>query len=407
MKIGLDARFLTHPQPGGFKTYTTNLLNALAQIEDGNDYVVYLDREPEDGCPLPDSPRFTYRVTPGNLPIIGMPYREQIALRRQIARDRLDLAHFMCNTAPLHMSIPYVVTLHDTIQVDQSISFGRTRQDHKQWALNFYSKQSILHAIGSAAQIITVSREERSLIHARLGVPQERISVTHLAPNPLYRPATTVQRQHWRRDLAEAYGIRTPFVLAVGYEPRKNIPLVLRSFAALAHDCPEVSLVVVAAQAEQRAAFQALADRLGLAQRIWILGPLPSHELVRFYNLAELFVFPSERESFGLPPLEAMACGAPTVALNATSLPEVLRDGAMLLDDLAVDTWSSAMGQVLENQALRFDLQQRGLRRAAMLTWHQCALDTLAVYRAAAVSAPASLEFQPAGFGDLSLQKDG
>ena len=115
MRIGIDARFLTHPQKGGFKTYSENLIAALAQIDRDNEYVLYIDRQPEQDTKLPDSANFSYRIIRGDIPYIGMPWREQTRLSRQVSRDKLDLLHSPCLTAPLRLSCASVLTIHDMI----------------------------------------------------------------------------------------------------------------------------------------------------------------------------------------------------------------------------------------------------------------------------------------------------
>lgn len=115
MRIGFDARFLTHPQAGGFKTYTENLVSALAAVDRDNEYVLYLDRKPGGRDAVPAAPNFTSRIVPASLPLAGMPWREQVALPRQAARDRIDLLHCPCLTAPLRLACPLVVTIHDML----------------------------------------------------------------------------------------------------------------------------------------------------------------------------------------------------------------------------------------------------------------------------------------------------
>src|SRR5512142_235848 len=115
MRIGIDARFLTHPQPGGFKTYVENLVPALAMVDTKNEYVLYLDRTPGNGCRLPAAPNFGIRVVPGSAPVVGMAWREQVSLTRQAAKDGIELFHAPCLTAPLRLACPLVVTIHDMI----------------------------------------------------------------------------------------------------------------------------------------------------------------------------------------------------------------------------------------------------------------------------------------------------
>ena len=383
MRIGIDARFLTHPQPGGFKTYTQSLLSALGALDTGDEYVVYLDRAPTAETLLPASPHFRYRVVPGTLPVAGMPWREQIGLRRQLARDGVHLFHFPCNTAAVGLALPYVVTLHDTIQLTTPTPLGRSPGQWKHWAITTYSKQSVVHAARGATCLLTVSECVREDIHATLGIPQERIAVTYQGPNPRFVPVDAARHQTWRADLATRLDVPGSFILGVGYEARKNMPLLIDAFAQLAATVPDVMLVIVAAEAEARDRLWKRAVARGLGQQARILGRLPFEDLLRLYSLAELFVFPSGREGYGLPPLEAMACGVPTIVMRASSLPEVVQDGALLVDGADVQTWAAAMSRVLADADLRASLRERGLARVRQLTWQKCAEATAAVYQQA------------------------
>jgi glycosyltransferase involved in cell wall biosynthesis len=381
MKIGIDARFLTHPQAGGFKTYTENLIRALSQIDDANDYVVYVDR-PVPEVMFPSKNNFRLRVVGGTLPLIGMVFREQVALRRFIAKDKPDVVHFLCNTAPLNIKEKYCVTLHDTIQVtiDQNFRIGKSLADHKLWAITAYSGWVINKTAKLARRIITVSDCEKTQISKYLNIAPYRICVTHLAPNPLFTQGTPEAKEKWRAAMCGKFDLHGRFILGIGYEARKNIPLLIDAFSKIESDHPNLNLVIVVAHQGQRLYFQQLISELRLNSRVIILAALPPIDLVALYNLAEVFVFPSERESFGLPPLEAMACGTPTLAMNMSSIPEILRDGAMLINGKDVQTWSNAIKQVLADENLRSDLVSQGLKRAAELTWERCARETINVY---------------------------
>jgi glycosyltransferase involved in cell wall biosynthesis len=382
MRIAIDARFLTHPQPGGFKTYTTNLVNALGQIDEENEYILYLDRIPTDET-FPQGKNFSWQVVPGTLPGLGMPLREQIILRQRIRADKVDLIHFLCNTATVNIPQKYIVTLHDTIQVTDTASFLSLGNlgAYKRWTIMAYSKWTILKTVHCADRIVTVSNHEKIKIVQQLKVAPEHIAVTHLAPNGLFSPVTLLQRETWRKELRQRIRLPCKFILGIGYEPRKNIPLLIKAFAQIANEYPTLGLVIVAAAAEQRVAFQSIANELGLAERAIVLGALSAHELAMLYNLAEVFVFPSERESFGLPPLEAMACGVPTLAMNMSSIPEIVQDGALLIDGKNVGIWADALRRIIGDQRLRSSLIEHGLQRAAQLNWQKCAQATIQIYQ--------------------------
>lgn len=387
MKIGIDARFLSHPQRGGFKTYTKNLITALTEVDQVNEYYIYLDRPLSENFPSKKE-NWHYKVVNGMVPVVGMPIREQFSLKRQIARDQLDAAHFLCNTAPLKIKGPYVVTLHDTIQVTAQNRFmpseGLTAL--KQWAILAYSKQAINHSLKSACQIITVSNYEKQQISSQFGIPLGRICSIYLAPNPIYRPATLGDKSIWRSKLPGLYGIHRKFLLGVGWEPRKNIEFLIEIFSQLQSDYENLDLVIVCAEERKRLYFENLIVNHGVQGRAVVLGSLPAEELVMLYNLADAFVYPSERESFGLPPLEAISCGAPTIAMNKSSVPEILRDGAILIDGKNHRDWIDAIERILSDRDTRSGLVERGLRRAAQFSWRRCAEETVQIYQEMAKS---------------------
>jgi glycosyltransferase involved in cell wall biosynthesis len=359
------------------------LINALSLVDRTNTYVLYVDRPPAEAT-LPKKDNFTCQVVDIKLPVAGMPAREQIILRRRIAQEDLDIVHFLCNTAPVGVAGKFVVTLHDTIQLTnpQTFRYVTGLSAYKRWAISAYSRWAILKTAQAANKIITVSSYEKTQIREHLGIAPERICVTHLAPNPLFTPASQELKKKWRSKVHQEFGIQSRFILAVGYEPRKNIPLLIETFSRFAQDYPHINLVVVAAEEQSRGFFQQLAREWDIDERVIILGAVSPRDLVVLYNLAEIFVFPSERESFGLPPLEALACGTPVVAMKMTSIPEILQDSALLIEGKDVQTWADAIVQVITDDNLRSRLVNKGVEQAAKFSWERCAKETLQAYRA-------------------------
>lgn len=382
MKIAIDARFLTHPQVGGFKTYTTNLINSLSRVDNENQYVLYLDRPPID-CDLPQTKNFSYRVVPFSIPGLGMPYREQFALRREITRDAPDVIHFLSNTAPVRMNRKFVLTLHDTIQLSNhyTLKFPVKSSNNKIWAITLYSKWVIHRTATNAKSVITVSGYEKEQIIKDLHIPSERISVTHLAPNPIFKPANEEAKKSSRQDIIKKYGIRQKFILGIGHEPRKRIPQLIKAFSTIAPDHPDLDLVIVSAEERQRSEFQNVVNKLNLSDRVVILGAFSQADLKILLNLAEMFVFPSERESFGLPPLEAMACGAPVIASRRTSIPEIVGNAALLIDNLEPKDIANGIDRILNDGSLKAKLISNGFDRVANFSWEKCAKQTIDIYK--------------------------
>jgi len=382
VRIGLDARFLTHPQPGGFKTYTVNLVNALGELDNDIEYVVWVDRIPRN-VTLPRHESLSYRVVRGDVPLVGTPWREQVGLRRQISRDRVDLVHFLCNTAAVGLRYPFVVTLHDTIQLSlrHGLSSVMASGGLKRLAIDTYSRQSIIKTARRAARVITVSEFEKTLVSRALEIPGKRISVTHEAADPVFAEASEADRVASRVRLEAEHGIRSPFIMGLGYERRKKVGLLIDAFARLSRSLPDLQLVVVAAEEGRRETLRRLAVERGVGDRSFFLDRQPREGLACLFNLTKAFVFPSERESFGLPILEAMACGAPVIAMNSTSIPEVAGGAALLIDGANPDVWATAIRRVLCESELAYTLQAGGRRRAASMSWKRCAEATVGVYR--------------------------
>jgi len=383
VRIGLDARFLTHPQPGGFKTYTVNLVRALGELATDIEYVVWIDRIPRD-VELPQSDSLTYRVVRGTFPLVGTAWREQVGLRHQIARDRVDLVHFLCNTSTVGLGHPpFVVTLHDTIQVSERthLSSMMAPGELKRRAIDEYSRQSIIRSIRRAARVITVSEFEKNLVTERLALPREQVVVIHEAPDPVFVKASEADRAAWRAELRAKHGIQGPFIMGLGFERRKKVALLIDAFARLSGALPNAQLVVIAAEENRRERLQQWAVERGVGDRSLFLGRQSRAALARLFNLTEAFVFPSERESFGLPVLEAMACGAPVIAMRSSSIPEVAGDGALLIDGTDPDAWTTAIRRVLCESEFAEGLRARGRRRATSMTWKRCAEATVQVYR--------------------------
>lgn len=380
MRIGIDARFLTHPQAGGFKTYSQNLVAALAEIDTENEYILYLDRAPNGSTQLPNCPNFTFRVIPGTMPMVGMLFREQVSLSRQAARDKLDLLHSPSLTAPLQLSCPSVVTIHDMIwYFPERFSIG-TPSSGKRKFMEWYFRVVPKLAARRANQIITVSHAAKESIVQYLQIPPERIFVTHEAASPIYGQ---VNESIKLGALRQKHQLPPDFILAIGSaDPRKNLATLIQAYALLPAALRErYHLVIVWTHSFLASDMARQVETLGLNSQVRFLERVSNSDLVLLYNAAALFVFPSRYEGFGLPLLEALACGTPVVAANNSSIPEIVGDAGRLVETEDTGSLAEAMDQILSNPSVSAAMVEKGLIQAAGFSWQKCAQETLAVYR--------------------------
>ena len=214
-----------------------------------------------------------------------------------------------------------------------------------------------------------------------LGCPEEKIRVVHNGlDHDLFHPMTPSEEFKSRYGLLD----ENHYLLYVGSEnPRKNLPRLVQAFAAARKQLPNLKLIKIGAPDHpgQYALLQEMIRKLHLEEALQWVGQVSHQDLVSFYNYADAFAFPSLYEGFGLPPLEAMACGTPVICSNAASLPEVTGDAALQVDPMDVDGWVKAIIQVITDKTLQEDLKLRGLERAAKFTWANTVQKTIEVYQ--------------------------
>jgi glycosyltransferase involved in cell wall biosynthesis len=273
---------------------------------------------------------------------------------------------------------PVVVTVHDIVPY-------LTRRQRGMQAYGSIWERWLdalaTRALARADALIAVSAYTRETVVQALGYPAERVwIVSEGVDHALFHPRKVPP------DFDAQYGLDPcgRYLLYVGSEnPRKNLPFLLRAFARLRQVLPDVRLIRVGAvqYLPQARALQEQIERLGLSNVVLHYPSVSDEDLALFYNRASLFVFPSLYEGFGLPPLEAMACGTPVVCSNAASLPEVVGDAAIMVDPYDVEGLAEAMYRVLTDAGLREKLRAKGLERARQFTWERTARETVAVYQ--------------------------
>jgi glycosyltransferase involved in cell wall biosynthesis len=384
MRIGIDARFLTHPQKGGFKTYTENLISALAEIDKENSYFLYLDRPPNQQIKLPKQTNFQYRVVLGTNPVFGMAWREQIGLPYFVAKDRLDLFHAPCLTAPLRIKCPLVVTIHDMIWYSSRYTTKDTVSG-KRKLMNWYIYHITQLAARKSSLVLTVSQASKDRIIQELGITADKVFVTYEGVNPIFRQITDITQIH---DVRTKYQLASDYILAIGSaDPRKNISTLVHAYAQLLDKLKRTyQLVIIWNHPLMADKLKSQVEDLGLNKKVRFLTQVSDEDLVLLYNGASLFVFPSLEEGFGLPPLEAMACGTPVIAGNNSSIPEIVQNAAILVNTADPQRISQSIYKLFTDPSLKSNLIPEGLKRVSDFSWKKCALETISAYRKAFIS---------------------
>ena len=379
MKALIDAHMLGADETGN-ETYIRGLLQGLLEI--GVPQVVAV-RESGLRALAPTSDPGEAGVTARDADV---PAHDVRLLRRgsDVARLLIELPELArnCGAALLHCTyvapprspVPTVVTVHDVSFVRFPEAF--TLRDRALLGT------AVPYSARRARAVITPSEHARREVVELLGIPEQRVHVTPEASGPEFRPVAPAERAEALRRC----GVDGPFVLALGnLQPRKNLRRLLDAWRRLREaDLLEGHRLVLAGGAHgKREPVARIVAEAGLGDSVLFPGYVPHADLPALYSGATAFVYPSIYEGFGLPVLEAMACGAPVACSNAASLPEVAGDAALLFDPLDSDAIAASLGALLADEGLRAALVARGCSRAAGFSWAACARRTLAAYESA------------------------
>ncbi len=366
MRIGLDAR-LNGYRRGGIATYNEQLLEALAALAPDIEWRAL--QHASQRAPLVESAAVR-RVSLHTPPHHRL---EASLLPLELLPLRLDVLHCPDFVAPRWRPCRAVVTIHD-------LAFLHFPEILDDAARRYYSQ--VRDSVWHADAVIAVSEATRHDISMLLDLPPERVSVIYEAAAPLFRPdppppgTTEVINGH-----AVQAGTFALFVSTL--EPRKNLTTLLRALRVCCDRYPTqpYHLVVAGARGWRDQDIFATVRDLRLYDRVTFLGSVPLEDLRWLYNACLFYINPSLYEGFGLPVLEAMACGAPCLVSDSSSLPEITGDAALLVPPRIIDAWISAFLLLWEDIDQRADLSRRGLTQAARFSWQRAASETLTVYQ--------------------------
>jgi len=369
--IGLNAHLLSLTETyrgAGINWYIRNLLTYLPGVDRDNRYTAFIG----DGRFTGPGLALKLSRLPTSRPSIRI-FWEQVVQPFALQKERVDLLHALAFVTPLLSPCPSVVTIHDLSFLLYPEGFKRS----KRFYLGLFTRLSARRA----RRIIAVSKSTKRDVVRLLGVSPGKVEVVYSGIVEAFRPLAEDRVTAFRSKR----GLPERFILFVGtIEPRKNVTRLIEAFATLRPCDPAPwKLVIGGAKGWFYEDVFARVGQLGLEGQVMFPGYIPVSELPLWYNAAELFVYPSLYEGFGLPLLEAMACGTPVVAANTSSLPEVVGQAGLTVDPLDVEGLAEAMRRALDDEALRQEMRERGLQRARGFSWTKTAQETVQVYRRA------------------------
>lgn len=363
MRIGIDARMAYYTE-AGIGQYIRRLVQGLARVESPDEFILFQSRK--DASVMANSHRFQRR----NLWTPSHHRFEQWVLPLEIALTPVDVLHSPDFIPPFRRNTRSVITIHD-------LHFLRYPHFLTPGSARYYSQ--IDQAVQATDHIIAVSESTKQDTMNLLGVPADKITVIYEAANPAFRPIDDAEALE---AIRRKYNLPQTFILFVStIEPRKNIPTLLRALRVLLdRHGPLASLVIVGKKGWlYQEVFETVA-RLNLEQDVRFLGHVPLEDLVLLYNAATIHVHPAFYEGFGLPPLEAMMCGTPTIVSDVSSLPEVVGDAGWRVPPEDVEGWAAAIGRLLNDAELRAEMRRKGFKQARRFSLERMARETLDVY---------------------------
>lgn len=355
---------------GGPESYEVSLFPELARAVPEDEHHLYCLSQAAANA-FGELPRHVkVRVLKPDVRWLSIPFSLPLAMNR----DGIELLH-VTFTPPPYSPARYVFTVHDVSMFE--------RPEFYPTSIRFRLTRLIRRGLEKAVMVLCVSEHCKASVAERFGIREDRLAVAHHGVSPRFRRMNREDAVHHVRN---RFGLDPPFLLHVGkYEKRKNLMRLLEAYDGFRHETGQTPRLVLAGKRDWLAS--EIADEIGrrnLGESIVELGYVASADLPYLHNAAEMLVFPSLWEGFGLPVIEAMACGLPVIASTVTCLPEIAGDAALYVDPYCVDDLAHAMCNLHRDEALRQLLVSKGLRRAEQFTWRKCAEATADAYRRAA-----------------------
>ncbi|MCS2404176.1 glycosyltransferase family 4 protein [Bacteroides salyersiae] len=378
MKIAIEAQRIFRPNKHGMDFVALETIRELQKIDHENEYFIFVSPGSRHHC-LNES---------DNMHIVELrcpsyPLWEQVALPRAVARVRPDLLHCTSNTAPVKCPVPLVLTLHDIIFLEKRQSSSRSLYQEMGW---HYRRLVVPRILSECRKIITVSNFECNRIREALNLPKDRLTAVYNGYSPHFRqmpPAPEIVHKYIPSD---------DYLFFLGNtDPKKNTPRVLKAYGLYLRQSKHKRPLLIADLKEE--AIDGILSAEGIKEvkpYLSFPGYIPNADLTALYNGAFAFLYPSLRESFGIPMLESMACGTPVIAGNTSAMPEIAGEGALLADPLDENDIARKILLLEEDDTFYQQQVDYGLERVKLFSWRKSAEALLKIYKEIIIHKPQS-----------------
>lgn len=377
MKIAIEAQRIFRPNKHGMDFVALETIRELQKIDHENEYFIFVSPGPDHCLNESDNMHIVELRCP------SYPLWEQVALPRAVARVRPDLLHCTSNTAPVKCPVPLVLTLHDIIFLEKRQSSSRSLYQEMGW---HYRRLVVPRILSECRKIITVSNFECNRIREALNLPKDRLTAVYNGYSPHFRqmpPAPEIVHKYIPSD---------DYLFFLGNtDPKKNTPRVLKAYGLYLRQSKHKRPLLIADLKEE--AIDGILSAEGIKEvkpYLSFPGYIPNADLAALYNGAFAFLYPSLRESFGIPMLESMACGTPVIAGNTSAMPEIAGEGALLADSLDENDIARKILLLEEDDTFYQQQVDYGLERVKLFSWRKSAEALLKIYKEIIIHKPQS-----------------
>ncbi|MBO8092488.1 MAG: glycosyltransferase family 4 protein [Prosthecochloris sp.] len=373
MHIGIEGQRIFRRNKHGMDFVALEMIKALEELAPEDHFTVFAAPGEDRDC-LESSDNLTIHPVNGSF----YPLWEQLSLPIAAGKTGCELLHCTSNTAPLWSPVPLIITIHDVIYLEQQLAASSNPNLYQKLG-NRYRKAVVPAVARKALHIITVSHYEKNRLVDCLGLPEEQVSVIYNGVGSHFQPSDAPDRkEHLRRQ----YNLPEKFLLFLGNtDPKKNLSNVLKAYSIYRRSVQSpLPLLLLDYDKDLFDTVNAHPDLRIPPGQVILPGYIPNTNLPALYEMSSLFLYPSLRESFGIPVLEAMACGTPVVTSTVTSMPEVAGGAAVLVDPSSPEAIADGIRKALDTPELRDELRQKGFLRASEFTWKRAAQQVLGIY---------------------------